>query len=326
MSAYETAIIRSVERSIKAVNDIIVLLQQEQPLRSDLIDICYPQDVVDTFLERTEAIVNHIQSASDITTQWLAETVDNISTNLVAAQTISEAIQESICSLGQIRERRQAAQECVSQLESEVDDSEDNLATAIRSLADAEKALGRRKLARTAMRLGAAATFFVAPVVSGALIIADSTKMRRSIAKKKERISFVEGVLTIAHERLEDQRTQLESERAQSAALSAHIEALQEQQEALASEVDRLQDERVGLSELSVIINDCLFTVNSALSSSATISAARSMRNVVSGIRGLVEALGEEAMFVGPVAQLNDTALAVLGRRVEVLRQHRMMI
>ncbi|KAI0649813.1 hypothetical protein C8Q79DRAFT_349412 [Trametes meyenii] len=323
---HKSAIVCNVERSIMAVNGVIRLLQQDKPLRSDLIDISYPEDVIDAFLELTQAVIDHLQSASDTTTMWLAETVDRISTSLVEAQRISETIQESTCILSQIQERRQAAQECVGQLESEVDDSEENLSVARRSLADAERSLGKRKFARTAMRVGAAATFFVAPIVSGALILADSTAMRRSIAKKKEMVSFVEGVLAIAHARLDHQREQLEYERSESATLSAHIQALREEQDTLGLEASRLQDERVELSQLSVTINDCLYSVNAALSSSTTISAARSMRNVVSGIRGLAAALGDEAIFAGPVAQLNDSALAVLDRRVEALRRHRLMI
>ena len=83
----------------------------------------------------------------------------------------------------------------------------------------------------------------------------------------------------------------------------------------------QLQSTRAELADLSQRINDCLHTVNAALSSSETISTMSSMRNVVSGIRGVVGALKADAMFQGPLARLDDAALGALDRRVATIRR-----
>ncbi|KAI0742071.1 hypothetical protein C8Q80DRAFT_1197806 [Daedaleopsis nitida] len=46
-----------------------------------------------------------------------------------------------------------------------------------------------------------------------------------------------------------------------------------------------------------------------------------SMRNVVSGVRGVIGALGADAMFAGPLVLLDDSALDRLDMRVASVRR-----
>ena len=55
---------------------------------------------------------------------------------------------------------------------------------------------------------------------------------------------------------------------------------------------------------------------NVALTSAANLSAVRSIQEVVLGLRGVVSALGQNAMFSGPLAQLDNAALTALDRRM----------
>ena len=50
------------------------------------------------------------------------------------------------------------------------------------------------------------------------------------------------------------------------------------------------------------------------------------MRTVVAGIRGVVHALGRDAMFEGPLVELDDAALGTLDRRVAAIRVLRLMV
>ncbi|KAI0649815.1 hypothetical protein C8Q79DRAFT_923296 [Trametes meyenii] len=321
MSLNKTAIIRDVERSVGAVNDIITLLQGGLPLSSDVVDVNYSQETVKSFLERSQAVVNHLQSASTTTSNWLSETGNRISQNLVESGKISDALQQSSSNLVQSDRRTQSTHERITQLEQAVNAGEQNLSSAQSSLSAAENRLNEARRVRDI----AFASFFVAPIVGGALLAVDQTAIRHDIDSRKESVHAIRNQLAQSRSQLDQQRVQLSSENAQRAELSSHIHKLQEEQRALGAQADGLQKERETLSQLSVSINDCLLTVNSALSSSATIPAGRSMRNVVSGIRGLVGALGADATFAGPVAQLNDSSLQRLDSGVEALRRHRLM-
>ena len=120
---------------------------------------------------------------------------------------------------------------------------------------------------------------------------------------------------------LQAQQAQLTRERNESLRLSTQVTQLNQRATSLAADARRLETARGELAELSKRINDCLHTVNAALSSSKTIASMSSMRNVVTGIRGVAGALKADAMFQGPLAQLDDTALGALDRRVANIRR-----
>ncbi|KAI0672198.1 hypothetical protein C8Q78DRAFT_990702 [Trametes maxima] len=321
MSPDKTAIVRDVERSVGAVNDIITLLQGDRPLRSDVVDVNYPQETVNTFLERGQAAVNHLKSASTTTSSWLSETGNRVSQNLVDSRRISDTLQQSSSNLVQAEQRTRSTHERITQLEQAVNAGEQNLNSAQSSLSAAENKLREARKVRDV----AFAAFFVAPIITGALAVVDQTALRRDIDSQKNSVHAIRDQLAQSRSQLDQQRAQLTSENGQKASLSSQIRELQAQQRTLGAQADGLQKERETLSLLSVSINNCLVAVNGALSSSATISAGNSMRIVVAGIRGLVGALGADAMFAGPVAQLNDSSLQRLDHRVEALKRHRLM-
>lgn len=119
------------------------------------------------------------------------------------------------------------------------------------------------------------------------------------------------------------QTENLEKERAESVQLSTRVTELRQKEKDLAAEARLLETARATLAELSVRIHDCLRSVNVALTSAANISVMRSMQEVVLGLRGVVSALGQDAMFSGPLAQLNDGAFAALDRRIASVKRHR---
>lgn len=144
--------------------------------------------------------------------------------------------------------------------------------------------------------------------------------------QRKDVVHRVESQLAASRAQLQAQQAQLTREHAESARLAARIHELQTQSTSLSAEVKRLENARADLAELSKRINDCLHTVDAALSSSKTIEAMCSMRNVVTGIRGVVGALGNNAMFQGPLAQLDDAALGALDRRVANIKRGLLMV
>lgn len=169
--------------------------------------------------------------------------------------------------------------------------------------------------------LQAVATLFFAPLLSIALAAIDIAALERSVNDRHRDLHLIESQLAASRSQLDAQHAQLAAERASRDRLAASMSSLRDQAAALATEVLRLQAARTELAELSVRINDCLHTVDAALSSSKTIADMCSMRNVVSGVRGVVGALGEDAMFAGPLALLDDAALDRLDSRVGSLKR-----
>ena len=58
MQDYKPLIVADVERSIGAMNDIVTTLQRDAPLTSDLMEINYPQNAVDSFMTSSQAVVD----------------------------------------------------------------------------------------------------------------------------------------------------------------------------------------------------------------------------------------------------------------------------
>lgn len=57
MQDYKPLVVSAVERSIDAVNAIVATLQRDQSLRSDILDLNYPQDVVEDFNKSSGLVV-----------------------------------------------------------------------------------------------------------------------------------------------------------------------------------------------------------------------------------------------------------------------------
>ncbi|KAI0672197.1 hypothetical protein C8Q78DRAFT_1068790 [Trametes maxima] len=326
MSEGKASIVRDVECSVSAVNDIITLLQRDTPLDSDIVDANYSVETVALFQILSQDAVNFLQSAKDATILWICQTSERMSENLVESLGLSDTLLESSTSLVLAEEYASSASERIGQLEEEINAGNRNLASACNALRDAERNLEHRRHVRRVMRGAAIATLFFAPIVSAVLVAVDLTAIERAIDLRRGAVSTVERQLERSRSQLDYQHDTLDIEHGRSASLTTHIYELLQEQQLLGILEDGLQEEREALARLSVSINDCLLTVNAALNSSATISAGHSMRNVVTGIRGLAAVLGADAMFAGPVARLNDRALAVLDRRIEALRRHRLML
>ena len=169
------------------------------------------------------------------------------------------------------------------------------------------------------------ATFFI-PIVPLILMTIDATAMQAASEEHQRRISSIEGQLSSSNSQLDARRNDLSHERAKSDRLSSRISQLRQEADTLSAEARKLEAARASLADLSVRINDCLHTVNGALSSSTVIATMGSMRNVVLGIKGVAGALGSDEMFAGPLAQLNDAALGTLDRRVAAIKRHRLTV
>ena len=169
-------------------------------------------------------------------------------------------------------------------------------------------------------------SFFFAPVVSSALGVIDATTLERAVDDCKERIDTIESQLASSRSQLQCQRDSLSQAHRDSAHLSAIISDMKQRVAQLSAEKQRLEYTRSDLAELSTRINDCLYTVNAALSSSKSISTMSSMRNVVAGVRGVISALGANAMFGGPLSQLDDAAFGALDRRIASIRRRQLAV
>ena len=150
--------------------------------------------------------------------------------------------------------------------------------------------------------------------------------LQNTVDAEKSKISAIERQLAESHQGLERQRQTLRNEYARKTRLSMLVASLQSQEAALSEEARKLEDARGSLAQLSVQINNCLHAVNGALSSSAAMTDMGTMRNVVTGLRGVADALGEDRMFVGPLAQLNEAALTALTKRVAAVKRHRLVL
>ncbi|KAI0742069.1 hypothetical protein C8Q80DRAFT_1221845 [Daedaleopsis nitida] len=321
MDSHKPLIVDHVRRSIEAINGIVVSLQKDGPLSSDIIDISYSQSTVDEFLKCSETVVRSLQSASDTTSSWLRETGDRLSQNVAQAGGLEESIRETSSSLREADEHATSTQERINVLQAEINNGQANLSSAHNALSNARDKLKREKKRRDAVRIGAVASLFFAPVLSVALVAVDIAALEHSVDDRQRNVHTVESQLAASRAQLDAQHAQLAAERASKDRLASSVSSLREQAAALASEVQRLQASRTELAELSVRINDCLHTVDAALSSSKTIADMCSMRNVVSGVRGVVGALGADAMFAGPLALLDDSALGRLDMRVASVRR-----
>ena len=58
MQDYKPLIVDDVQRSIGAMNDIVTTLQRDAPLTSDIMEINYPQNAVDSFVRSSQTVVD----------------------------------------------------------------------------------------------------------------------------------------------------------------------------------------------------------------------------------------------------------------------------
>ncbi len=148
--------------------------------------------------------------------------------------------------------------------------------------------------------------------------------MQDAVDSQRNAVRQAENQLSSLRQQLNTQNVSLANEQRRSQELTGQVTELQQRAQGLNAEVQRLSGVRATLATLSASINNCLHAVDAALSSSATIASMGSMRNVVTGIKGVVGGLGSDAMFAGPLAQLNDAAFGVLDHRVTSIRHHRL--
>ena len=144
----------------------------------------------------------------------------------------------------------------------------------------------------------------------------DRAYLQAPVDEQKDIITRLTLELAVGREQLQEQTANLEKERADRAQLSARVAELKQKEDDLTKAARVLEKERATLADLSKHINDCLRSVNVALTSAANLSAVRSIQEVVLGLRGVVSALGQNAMFSGPLAQLDNAALTALDRRM----------
>ena len=153
--------------------------------------------------------------------------------------------------------------------------------------------------------------------------IVDREALQAPVDEQKDVVSRITLELTTSRKQLQEQTGNLEKERAESNRLSTRVIELRQKENNLAAEARVLEASRATVADLSKRINDCLRSVSAALTSAANISVMRSMQEVVFDLRGIVSALGQDAMFSGPLAQLDDAAFIALDRRIASVRRQR---
>ncbi|EJF56484.1 hypothetical protein BD309DRAFT_963610 [Dichomitus squalens] len=324
MPDYKPLIVDDVQHAITAVNDIVIALQRDAPLTSDLVEVNYSKPTVDSFHQSSQAVVNNIRAASDKASQWLSETGDQLSRNLEESHRVEASVRETSSQLAQTNQHVAATQNHIDALNAEINNANAHLSNTHRALSDAQDRLDRRKREQRAVRIGAAASLFFAPIVAIGLVALDLGPMEDAVNSQRGAVRAAENQLASLHQQLQSQQTALLNEQSRSQALSNQVAQLQQRAQGLKAEVARLSDARAKLAELSANINNCLHAVDAALSSSVTITSMGSMRNVVTGIKGIATGLSSDGMFAGPVAQLNDAAFGALDRRVTAIVHHRL--
>ncbi|KAI1784670.1 hypothetical protein LXA43DRAFT_1101113 [Ganoderma leucocontextum] len=325
MADHKLLVVANVQHAIDGMNNIVTSLQRDAPLSSDILAINYSGSTVEEFVGFSQTVVESLRSASATASNWLTETGENISCNLDEARRIEGTIHETSIGLEETRQHTRATEAHIRILEEDVLREQSNLASAQQALRHANDELANHENMRNSMRIASIATFFF-PIVPLILMTIDATAMQAGTEQRQRAISSIEGHLSSSSSQLDVRRHDLARSRAESDRLSSRISQLGQEADELAAEVRELEAARATLAELSMRINDCLHTVNGALSSSTAIATMGSMRNVVSGIKGVVGALGSDEMFAGPLAQLNDAALGTLDRRVAGIKRHQLTV
>ncbi|PIL29444.1 hypothetical protein GSI_08386 [Ganoderma sinense ZZ0214-1] len=318
-------VVTDVQHAIEGMNSIVTALQRDGPLSSDIIAINYASSTVDEFLDFSQTVVESLRSASATASHWLGETGDNLCRNLDEARNIEDTIRQTSIGLEETRQHTRVTEDRIRHLEEDIQRERANLESAQQALNHAKDQQNGHENARNSLRIASIATFFI-PIIPLILMTVDATAMQGISEQHQRTVSSIESQLSSSNSQLDSLRGELSSQRAESDRLSSQVEQLRRKADELSAEARRLEATRATLAELSQRINDCLHTVNGAVSSSAVIATMGSMRNVVSGLRGVAGALGSDEMFAGPLAQLNDTALGALDRRVAAITRHRLTV
>ncbi|KAI1784672.1 hypothetical protein LXA43DRAFT_195049 [Ganoderma leucocontextum] len=311
-------IVADVQRAIDGINSIIICLQRDAPLSSNDLAIDYPQSTVDEYLRLSQTVEESLRSASTTASDWLKETGDNLSHNLNEVRRIEGTIHETSVALKEAEAHTRATEASIRTLEADIQHEQSNLRSAQQARDRAKRELEKAEKKREALKIAAIATIFF-PIVAISLAIADATAMRAEVEGHQRAVSASEAQLSVSRSQLEARRRELAGKRDERDRLSSRVGQLSREAHDLSAKAGKLKAEQATLAELSVRINDCLYTVNRAVGSSTTVSSG-SMHGVVSGIRGVVEALGSEDMFAGPLVQLDDAGLDTLDRRMEAIR------
>ncbi|TBU42316.1 hypothetical protein BD309DRAFT_896487 [Dichomitus squalens] len=329
-SDYKPLIVSDVQRAICALNGVVVLLQDNtRPTTgSELIEKNYPQATLGQFLAFSQMVVESLGSAHATVSRWLMETGERLMRNLGEGRDVEDALKKTSFELGEADYLAGATEERIQILNAHIVNLNAEFHQAEHELDRAESRLERKTRTRDLARLGGALIIALIPRASetsfvDVLAIVDREALQAPVDEQKEIVSRLESQLRTARDQLQVQTQKLENERAEGLRLCSRIDALRQKAKDLAADARALETARASLAELSVRIHECLRSVNGALNSATSISIMRSMGDVVSGLRGVVVSLGQEAMFSGPLAQLNDAAFAALDRRVSTVRYHR---
>ena len=170
------------------------------------------------------------------------------------------------------------------------------------------------------------AVFPFLPILGFALELVDMTALRNAVDDCERTVWSCQRQLESTQSEVQRLREAMQEAQAESARRSRKASELNDTLQGLSLEARSLDCTRRDLADLSVRINECLHTVNSALGSSSVIAASSSMRNMVTGVRGVVGALQANSMFDGPLAQLDEAALGALDRRVAAIKRSKLTL
>ncbi|PIL29019.1 hypothetical protein GSI_09067 [Ganoderma sinense ZZ0214-1] len=324
MADYRALIVADVRLSVTSVNDIITSLQRETPLSSDIIQMNYPQSTIDEFIRSSLAVVDSIRSASERASSWLADTGDRLSQNLDEARRVEDDVRNTSSLLRDAEENIRATEENIRTSETNVQHAQNGLASAQSALARARDRMEEAENTHKAIHIGSMIAMIFMPIVAFGVAAVNMAAMSENLDNHYDAVRRLESELSASNTELETRRGTLAQQQGERGQLELKVAGLRSRASSLAAEGRTLSEARESLAELSRRINDCLYAVNAALSSSTSIAAMCSMRNVVTGIRGVVGGLGRDEMFAGPLTLLDEGAFGALDRRVATIRRSRL--
>ncbi|KAI1787283.1 hypothetical protein LXA43DRAFT_1098408 [Ganoderma leucocontextum] len=326
MADYKPLIVADVQRAVTAVNNIIASLGRDAPLASDIIHMNYSQATVDEFLRNSQAVVDSIRSASERASSWLADTGDRISRNLDEARRVEAAARDTSCQRRDAEAHINSTEESIRTSESSVQHAQASLASARSALADARDSMEEAENRHRAIHIGSMVAMLFVPILAFGVAAINMKAMSDNLDEHCNAVRSLEGQLAASTAELDARRDTLAQQQAERGRLASSVAGLQTRADELAVEGRAFDEARASLAELSRRINDCLYAVNAALGCSTAITTMCSMRNVVTGIRGVVSGLGRDEMFVGPLALLDEAAFGALDRRVATIRRSQLTV
>ncbi|KAI0741669.1 hypothetical protein C8Q80DRAFT_148184 [Daedaleopsis nitida] len=322
---YTSLIVSYVQRSIHALNDAAGALQKVAPLSSDILDVNYPQCAIDRFRHHCQLVHSNLHAASKSTSAWYRETgSDGLSqrATLHEAERVEGSIQEATASLPGIHAQIENIKQRTVVLQKQIDECQERRSTLESETVDIRKKMRTDSMVGGVCRIGAAAAAPHDDIFSLILTAFDVALLGGVVKHKHERaLEKIEFQLKASDKELNALFVQLGKAEDEGERLSERVCELKEQIDDWRAETQRLQGRHAELEGHSKRVASYMHAVDAALSSSETVTGSTySMRKIVAGLRGVVDALSAECLFASSLEGLDKSALDRLDDLAQVMR------